>query len=99
MGHQRRVSGDDNDNRAFLSLSERALRDLLADRDARDAQLLAPAEVRLHQDSDRVRALLLGQLAGSSPDAALELKARHPGPAADIALGDLPALRPIERLE
>src|SRR5207302_1846852 len=76
-----------NDDRALLALAEGALGDLPADGDAGDLELMTAAEVGLHQHAEGVAALLVGQLARGSADAALELEAGHAGAAADSALG------------
>ena len=59
----------------------------------------ARAVVALDQHADRVAAGLGGEHARRGADAALEAVADHPGAAADVALGDGPAARAVERRE
>src|SRR5262249_52868308 len=72
---------------------------LLTDRHAGDAQLIAPPEIRLHQNADRVSAGLLIEPARCRADAALEAITDHAGAAANIAFADGTALCRIERVK
>ena len=53
-----------------------------------DAQPLPAPVVRLDEHAERPAAAIVGDPPRRRPDAALELVADHPGPAADAALGD-----------
>ncbi len=80
-------------------MSGSRLGDLAADRDAVDAQLVAAAEVGLHQHADGVAAVVGRQPARRGADAALEAVADHPGAAADVAFGHRSTAGIVERLE
>ena len=71
--------------------------DLRADRRAVHAEPRPLAVVGLDQDADGVAATIGRHHPRRRPDPALELVADHPGPAADVALGDRPAGRRVER--
>src|SRR2546423_1258599 len=102
---ERRVGRHDHDDRSVLGRIGRypgigvlAL-DLPPDRDARDAQVLPPPVVALHQHADEVAAVLFGEPAGGGADAALETVADHAGSAADRPLLDRPRVRRVERVQ
>ena len=105
MGRERRVGGDDDDDRALLAVGvlERLARgvgpNLLADGHARHDELPAPAVVGLHQDPDRVAALSGRHDARGGADAALEAVADHARPAAHRSFGNRAAFGRVERGE
>ena len=99
---QRRVRRDDDDDGAVVTLGRglataARLAQVLADRDARDAQRRARSVVRLHQHPDRLRPSLHVHLARGRADAALESVAGHSGAAADVALFDRARFRALDR--
>ncbi len=73
--------------------------DFAADGYALDREALPVAMVCLHEDADRVAAVLGRQDPRGRADPTLEAVADHPGPAADIALGDGAAGSRFERCE
>ena len=81
------------------SFQTRVLGNFLADRDAGDAQLVAPSVVALHEHAYRVAACFRVEHARGGSDSSLEFVADHAGSAADVAFFDRAAVRGIERLE
>ena len=96
---ERRVGGDDRDDRAGVALAPRrrvGRLQHLADRRAVDAQRAHHAEVRLHQDPDGVVGPLDADPARAGADAGLEVAGDEAGPGADRALGHLAGRRLLD---
>src|SRR2546429_9871513 len=68
-------------------------------RSARDAQVLPPPVIALHQHADEVATVLFGEPAGGGADPALETVADHAGSATDRPLLDRPRVRRVERVK
>ncbi len=103
MREQRRVRGEHHDQRTLLgqrilAVGEgRILGQVLADGHTCHRQLVAAAEIGLHQRADRPAAQPLGQFARGGARATLELVTDHARPAANVAFGQRPALRGSQR--
>src|SRR5205823_5946461 len=101
-----RVRGDHDDNRSKV-LSHpghvfgvgNILWNLPAYWHARDSQLRSPPAVALDENSDRVSASLLLQLARGGPDAAFESIADHPCPTPDRSLRHRAVTGTVERFK
>ena len=52
--HQRRIGGHDGNHRALLLATQLALQQMAPHRHAQHGEVLAPAEVRLHENAQRV---------------------------------------------
>ena len=93
MRLERRIGGDDDDDRAHRLAAQFAAGEMLADRNAEDRAFRPSSEIRLHEHADRITAAGRLDDARRRAVAALEVVADHARAAADAALLDRPADR------